>query len=80
MHLGTGGPKKHTYDNHNQALITRNMLEEGTTVVRRETDENRLAIIESILIQAKNPMLNRQATGQARTLKLFNLPLILPNQ
>ena len=55
------------------------MLEEQTEIIRKEQDTNRLHIYEAILIQSKAPTINNQATGQARTLKLFSLPLITPN-
>ena len=78
MHLQTGGPKNHCRDSHSTQL-TRSMLEEGTSILRREQDENRLRIMEALLIQKENPTINRQTTGQDRTLKLYSLPLILPD-
>ena len=79
MHLGNGGPKKHCQQDHATAL-TREMLEDNTEIIRRERDTNRLHISEAILIQQKGPTINRQITGQARTLKLFSLPILIPNQ
>ena len=78
MHLGSGGPKKHSHENH-RTTLTRTMLEDNTEILRREQDVNRLHIYEAILIQSKGPMINNQATGQARTLKLVSLPLIMPD-
>ena len=54
------------------------MLDENTEIVRCEQDRNRLEIMEAILIQSKKPTINRQVTGQIRTLKLYSLPLITP--
>ena len=78
MHLGNGGPKRHSNENH-RTNLTRTMLEEQTEIIRKEQDTNRLHIYEAILIQSKALTINNQATGQARTLKLFSLPLITPN-
>ena len=75
MHLANGGPKNHCKDPH-KIQLTRTMLEEGTTILRREQEENRLKIMEALLIQKDAPTINRQTTGQDRTLKLYSLPLI----
>ena len=76
MHLGSGGPKTHCHDDHNQLTLTRAMLEENTEILRHEQNDQRLRILESLIIQAKNPTINRQSTGQLRTLKLFSLPIV----
>ena len=78
MHLSNGGPKNHCKDPH-KLQITRSMLEEGTNILRREQDKDRLRIMEALLIQKLNPAINRQATGQDRMLKLYSLPLLRSN-
>ena len=69
MHLNSGGPKTHMETQHNEPL-TRNILENGTKILRRETDHNRLKILEALLIQEKQPEINQQITGSCRTLLL----------
>lgn len=55
---------------HNLQL-TREHLDNNTTILKKCNDYNRLQIMEAILIKEKDPDLNRQQTGQARTLKLL---------
>ena len=71
MHLQQGGPKHHTEHHHN-SLLTRDMLVKNTTIIARQTDYNRLHILEALLIQKQKPPLNNQFRGTNRTLKLFS--------
>ena len=73
MHKGPGGgaPKSHHENIHNLP-ITRNILVNNTKILRGENDNNRLMIIEALLIQSKQPVLNQQVTGSCRTLKLHS--------
>ena len=70
LHLSNGAPKKHTLDVHN-TKITREMLENNTKIISKETDSNKLHILEAIFIQQYRPYINKQDTGLTRTLKLF---------
>ena len=79
LHLGEGGPKKHSFEAH-RTTLTRQMLEQSTSILKREQSFDRLHIIEAIMIQARNPAINKQITGRTRTLKLFSLPIISPAQ
>ena len=69
MHKGSGAPKTH-YNQVHDLPLTREDLEENTKILRRENDSYRLYITEALIIQSKNPVLNLQATGKSRTLKL----------
>ena len=70
MHLQAGAPLKHTKDVHNQEL-TRKMLIENTKIIHKINDYHRLVITEALLISEENPLLNRQDTGNIKTLQLF---------
>ena len=70
MHLRSGAPKSHTGSHHRDTL-TREMMDNNTKIIRRENDKSRLHIYEALLIQQKNPLINKQDTGYTRTLKLF---------
>ena len=72
MHLSSGGPKNHNLAIHKENPISRDIMVENTKIIRREDDFRRLLIYEALLIQLKNPEINNQITGSARTLKLFN--------
>ena len=69
MHLNSGGPKTHLNTTHNENL-TRINLENGTKILRKEPDHNRLKILEALIIQEKRPVINQQITGSCRTLLL----------
>ena len=71
MHLQQGGPKHHTQNHHNTPL-TRDMLVKNTNIIARETNYNRLHILEALLIHKQKPPLNNQFTGTNRTLKLYS--------
>ena len=80
MHLSSGGPKNHNAAAHKRSPISRDLMVENTRILRRENDNRRLQIYESLLIQQKNPEINNQITGSARTLKLFSSYNQIPNQ
>ena len=69
MHKGSGAIKDHMERCHNLPL-TRDALVNNTKILRTNNDTSRLLITEALLIHAKNPALNKQATGLTRTLKL----------
>ena len=71
MHKGGGAPKSH-HENVHDLPITRNILVNNTKIIKAENDNNRLMIIEALLIQSKQPVLNQQVTGSCRTLKLHS--------
>ena len=60
----------HSINNHGNK-IDRNSIVENTRVRYREQDQNRLEILEAILILFDKPELNRQDTGIKRKLSLF---------
>ena len=69
-HLQNGAIKAH-YQNVHKSKITRTEIEEFTSIRYTEKDENRLSILEALIIVHEDPKLNRQDTGITRTLKLF---------
>ena len=68
MHLQDGGPKTHLQDYHDK-LLTRDLLTTNTTILARQNDKRRLAVIETILIRDTSPLINTQ------TKALTNIPL-----
>ena len=80
MHLSSGGPKNHNLAAHKETPISRDLMVENTRILRRENDNRRLQIYESLLIQQKYPEINNQITGSARTLKLFCSSNPIPTQ
>ena len=71
MHLQSGGPKNHLETDHKEKL-TRDLLVKNTRILHYVNDLNRLQIREALVIQKEKPSINRQSTGVARTLHLFN--------
>ena len=71
MHLGSGGPKQHAEQEHPHSSLTRDEIVQNTKIIRRENDRVRLSIYEALLIQQRQPQINKQDTGFTRTLKLF---------
>ena len=67
-HLSSGGPKTHLLQKHKQT-ITRQILEENTTILAKEKDRTRLAILEALFIKDLQPSINRQ----------IEVPTILPS-
>jgi hypothetical protein len=70
MHLASGGPKTHMEQHHRQQL-TREHLVNNTIIRHRINDFTRLQTVEAILILNEKPIINRQATGIGRTLRLL---------
>ena len=70
LHLSNGAPKLHTSHKHDMTL-TRQMLENNTKILAKESDYNKLHILEALFIQHFKPHINKQDTGSTRTLKLF---------
>ena len=70
MHLQSGTIKEHTRDEHGINL-KREDLVNNTKILKKENDNNRLHILEAILIRKKKPVINIQNTGNIRILKLF---------
>jgi hypothetical protein len=69
-HLSSGAPKQHMLNIH-RIKLTRKMLNDCTSIIKRCTDASRLAITEALLIKERAPAINLQNTGLTRTLKLF---------
>ena len=59
MSLQNGSLKQHHLTHHG-APPTREELVKGTTILAREPDAKRLAILEAILIKERSPSLNLQ--------------------
>ena len=70
LHLQNGAIKEHSINTHGNKM-DRNTIVENTKVRYREQDQNRLEILEAILILFDKPELNRQDTGIKRKLSLF---------
>ena len=59
MHLASDAQKKkHSLDVVKEK-INREILVINTTILRKETDFNKLEIMEALLIQRKNPLINK---------------------
>jgi hypothetical protein len=69
-HLSSGAPKQHMLNCH-RTQLTRQMLNDCTSVIKKCPDPARLAITEALLIKERAPAINLQNTGLTRTLKLF---------
>ena len=69
-HLQKGAILEHCKDNHG-TTITRKQLEESVKIRYLENDNNRLCILEALIIREEDPELNKQDTGRCRTLKLY---------
>ena len=70
-HLASGAIKQHMWQEHNMQ-VTREELVENTSILRHESDTNRLLIFEALLILQKRPGINGQVTGSTRILKLYS--------
>ena len=62
---------KRAIHQHSRNKIKHNTIVDNTKVKYREQDQNRLDILEAILILFEKPELNRQDTGIKRKLSLF---------
>ena len=69
-HLQKGAIKQHCLDAHNK-MITRKEIEGSIRIRYKERDTNRLKILESLIILQEDPVINKQDTGNTRTLKLY---------
>ena len=58
-HLQNGSIKEH-YSVKHQTKLTRQQLEENTTIIDRETDARRLMFLEAIYIENMKPTINQQ--------------------
>ena len=58
-HLQAGAIKNHYRTHHNIAL-NRQHLEDGTTILDKETDHRRLLLLEALYIAEKRPTMNAQ--------------------
>ena len=71
-HLQKGAILEHCKNNHH-CKLSRKELEESTTIRYLENDRNRLCILEALIIRQEDPEINKQDTGQCRTLKLYGI-------
>lgn len=58
-HLQNGSIRDHYHVKH-QTKLTRQQLEENTTIIDRETDPRRLMFLEAIYIEDMKPTINQQ--------------------
>ncbi|ESN92894.1 hypothetical protein HELRODRAFT_165026 [Helobdella robusta] len=58
-HLNIGAPNQHYHDCHNQQL-SRKILEDNTKILMKDTNFNRLQILESLFINIYKPNLKKQ--------------------
>ena len=70
MHKQNGSIRNHSYDDHD-TVLTRQILDSRTKIVRLKHDLRRLIIFEALIILAKNPALNIQTSEMRRILQLF---------
>ena len=71
MHLTSGAIKEHQLVRH-QSNLTRDNVVGNTKILRKHGDTIRLFIHEALLIKFRDPNLNRQDTGNTRTLQLYS--------
>ena len=65
MHLSNGAIKEHQLARH-QSNLTRDNVVGNTMILQKHSDTIRLFIREGLLIQFRDPNLNRQDTGNTR--------------
>ena len=70
MHLQTGAILKHSIEKHGEK-ISRKKAEQCLKIRYKENHQDRLEILESIMIMVEKPEINKQDTGKQRILKLF---------
>ena len=70
LHLQNGAILKHSVNQHREK-ITRKKAEESLKVRYRENHQERLEILEALMIMFEKPEINKQDTGKARILTLF---------
>ena len=71
MSLTNGAIKEHQLARH-QSNLTRDNVVGKTKILRKHSDPIRLFIHEALLIKFRDPNLNRQDTGNTRTLQLYS--------
>ena len=67
MHLTNGAIKEHQLARH-QSNLTRDNVVSNTMILQKHSDTIRIFIREGLLIQFRDPNLNRQDTGNTRIL------------
>ena len=70
MHLQTGAILNHGVQKH-KAKIPRKKAEESLKVRYKENHQERLEILEALMIMIEKPEINKQDTGKVRILSLF---------
>ena len=71
MHLQQGGPRMHTWQEHNEQL-TRKLMTENTKIIARASDVRRLVALEAIYIRELDPSINTQVNARG-SLQLFGI-------
>ena len=59
MHLQDGAPLRHLAESHD-AVLTRDLMVENTSILARCDDRRRLQILEAVYIRDMDPLINRQ--------------------
>ena len=70
MHLQTGAILNHSVQKHH-AKISRKKAEESLKIRFKENHQERLEILEALMIMIEKPEINKQDTGKVRILTLF---------
>ena len=70
FHLQTGAILKHSIESHGRK-IDRKTAEQCLKIRYKENNQERLEILEAIMIMVEKPEINKQDTGRKRILKLF---------
>ena len=71
MHLTNGDIKEHQLARHQSNLTIDNVVG-NTMILQKHSDTIRLFIHQAFLIKFRDPNLNRQDTGNTRTLQLYS--------
>ena len=77
FHLQTGAILKHSIESHGRK-IDRKTAEQCLKIRYKENNQERLEILEAIMIMVEKPEINKQDTGKKRILKLFQWQLSPP--
>ena len=70
FHLQTGAILQHSIEKHGEK-IDRKTAEQCLKIRYKENNQERLEILEAIMIMVEKPEINKQDTGKRRILKLF---------
>ena len=70
-HMNNGAIKQHIYQCH-QSALDRETLVSNTKIIKHCPNPYKLQILEAICIRDQNPSINKQNTGNVRTLSLFS--------